>query len=43
MRWKFSHLKKSCAPVISSAVCERSTGVAWATPCSRVAAATMSS
>ena len=33
MRCRFSHLKNTCAPLRSSAVRERSTGVRWATPC----------
>jgi hypothetical protein len=32
MRWKFSHLKNTLAPVRSSAVREVRTGVRWATP-----------
>src|SRR5690606_29617276 len=42
MRWKFSHLKNSDAPLRASAVAERSTGVRWARPRSRSAAATTS-
>ncbi len=42
MRWKFSHLKKSLAPVRSSAVREVITGVRLATPSSRRAAASTS-
>jgi len=43
MRWKFSHLKKNSAPQRSLAVAERSTGVRWAWPSSRAAAAMTSS
>src|SRR5688500_1411459 len=43
MRCRFSHLKKSCAPSSSSAVRERSTGVRWAWPSMRRAAAATSS
>ena len=43
MRWKFSHLKKSRAPVSSSAVRELSTGVRCAAGAMRSAAATTSS
>jgi hypothetical protein len=43
MRWKFSHLKNSCAPRRCSRVADRSTGVRCAWPCSRWAAARTSS
>ncbi|CFN72898.1 Uncharacterised protein [Bordetella pertussis] len=42
MRWKFSHLKKTCAPAMASAVAEVSTGVRWATPASVAAACSTS-
>ena len=43
MRWKFSHLKKTAAPSSASAVREVSTGVRWACPAMRPAAAATSS
>ena len=43
MRWKFSHLKNSVAPVSSSAVRELSTGVRCAAGAMRAAAAATSS
>ncbi len=42
MRWKFSHLKCTLAPVRSSTVREVRAGVRWATPRSRWAAAATS-
>src|ERR1700692_119928 len=42
MRWKFSHLKNTFAPVASSTVREVKTGVIWATPRSLPAAASTS-
>src|SRR5262245_37589995 len=39
MRWKFSHLKKTSAPTRAFTVREVSTGVRWASPASRAAAA----
>ena len=43
MRWKFSHLKNSVAPVSASAVREVSTGVRCAAGAIRAAAAATSS
>ena len=43
MRWKFSHLKKTRAPSSASAVREVRTGVRWACPAIRAAAAATSS
>src|ERR1700730_15972437 len=42
MRWKFSHLKNTLAPIASSTVCEVMTGVTWAAPRSLPAAASTS-
>src|SRR5260370_5150333 len=42
MRWKFSHLKNTLAPIASSAVREVMTGVTWAIPMSLPAAASTS-
>ena len=42
-RWRFSALKKTCAPACSSNCRERSTGVRWATPFRRAPAFSMSS
>src|SRR6266550_369996 len=42
MRCRFSHLKKACAPVRASNCVEVATGVRWATPSSRAAAAATS-
>src|SRR5450755_1985237 len=43
MRWKFSHLKNTSAPSSSFSVREVITGVRWAWPSIRLAAATTSS
>ena len=42
MRWKFSHLKNTSAPVRAFTVREVSTGVRWAWPAMRAAAAATS-
>jgi hypothetical protein len=42
MRWKFSHLKNTVAPMLSFTVREVSTGVRWAWPSRRLAAASTS-